>query len=608
VDAWRTGRRVAAEAAAPPKPLWKIPAFAVTLALCVIMVGNGVRPVSAQAREGKAARQVWVTRSTDDPLAVSPDGRYFAFTDWQTGDLAIRDMSTETNRRLTNTPGFQEAEAAVFSPDGSQIAFNWFTYKTGSSEELAIVPASGGAPRTIWSSKDSEEYVIPEAWSPDGKELLLMYVAPNRASRIVLMSVRDGSQRQLKSVGWQAFNARFSPDGKFIAYDFLPSASSSKADILALAVDGSSETTIVQNPANDTQPIWSPDGARILFLSDRTGHTDLWSVAVENGKPGREELVKSDVGPRTTFWMTRGGTLFYRVQGPGGPNIYSIALGPDMKVSSAPVLTVDSFVYSNGPPSISPNGEFLAYRSSRAGSSGVLVIRALKTGAEHIVSTSVPPIGIPRWFPDSRSVLVLSRVPQGPGLTLYRVDTATGKTERVSQISGNQPVFNLSPDGNSVYYTDGARLIRLDLANRRETELNQAEESSFYSISISPDGKQLAYLFWGRQTSSSIRIMPVAGGESREVFSSSPWADGSRYNAVSWTPDQKSLFVTAPKGGGGDNALWRVPVSGGPAESMGLSMPKLSAVGIHPDGKNLFFFSNDAGPTEVWALDNFLAK
>src|SRR5689334_3903547 len=80
VDAWRAGRRVAAEAAAPPKPLWKIPAFAVTLALCVIMVGNGVRPVSAQQAAKSLTARLLMTSSNPGigVDTVTSDGRLAA--------------------------------------------------------------------------------------------------------------------------------------------------------------------------------------------------------------------------------------------------------------------------------------------------------------------------------------------------------------------------------------------------------------------------------------------------------------------------------------------------------------------------------------------------
>src|SRR5580765_3503644 len=59
IDAWRASRKVAPEPAPPPQPLWKFPAFAVTLLLCLIMVGNGVRPQIASAQgEGIATRHI----------------------------------------------------------------------------------------------------------------------------------------------------------------------------------------------------------------------------------------------------------------------------------------------------------------------------------------------------------------------------------------------------------------------------------------------------------------------------------------------------------------------------------------------------------------------
>src|SRR5258708_1615621 len=59
IDSWRTSRRLAAEPT-PVRAFWRWPAFAVTMLLCLIMVGNGIRPVSAQQRgAAKAARQIW---------------------------------------------------------------------------------------------------------------------------------------------------------------------------------------------------------------------------------------------------------------------------------------------------------------------------------------------------------------------------------------------------------------------------------------------------------------------------------------------------------------------------------------------------------------------
>lgn len=603
INAWRASRKVVAEAPLV-RAFWRWPAFALTMLLCLIMVGNGVRLVSAQqAGAPKAARQVWVTRSSDDPLAVSPDGRFFAFTDWQTGDLAVRDMATGTNRRLTNTSGQQEAEAAVFSADGSQIAFNWFTYKEPHKEEILVIPVAGGSPRRLWSDKATGDYLVPQDWSPDGKQLLVMRGLPDRTGQLALLSVQDGSILPLKSFGWQRFNASFSPDGKLIAYD-SPRAGTSGSDIFVLAADGSRETPVVQN-GND--PVWSPDGSRLFFQSGRTGRNALWSIAFVNGKPGKEQLVKADLGScslcpggrRTFIWMTRSGTLYYRIPGEGGPNIYTAELGAGMKVSKSPVLVIDTFVNSNNEPFLSPDAEYLAYRSGSRG----LVIRTLATGEERVVTSHIPLRSGP-WFPDGRSVLITSNVPQGPDSNFYRIDVATGKAELAFRSPVN--AFSLSPDGKTVFYSEPFRLVRYDLETRHETELRKVDTviDSFYSVAVSPDGKQLAYVYWNGGPTHSIEIVPAAGGPFREVFRGSP----DRYGNLAWTPDGKYLLFTSSLGDDPKHALWRVPASGGQAEQTGLSMPGLNSVQVHPDGKRIFFVSNDTGPTEVWALENFLPK
>src|SRR6476660_5668148 len=79
IDAWRAGRKVAAEPS-PVRTLWRWPAFALTMLLCLIMVGNGVRPSAAQGTK-QAARQVWAGRVDEVNVqgSISADGRFLSF-------------------------------------------------------------------------------------------------------------------------------------------------------------------------------------------------------------------------------------------------------------------------------------------------------------------------------------------------------------------------------------------------------------------------------------------------------------------------------------------------------------------------------------------------
>jgi dipeptidyl aminopeptidase/acylaminoacyl peptidase len=152
------------------------------------------------------------------------------------------------------------------------------------------------------------------------------------------------------------------------------------------------------------------------------------------------------------------------------------------------------------------------------------------------------------------------------------------------------------------------RLVRFDLRTHRETELKGDEFS--IAVAVSPDSKQIAYLVQEQPGAESyLAVMPASGGPAREVFRGSPWNDASRYNTLAWTPDRRYLLFVRGTTGDGPNVLWRVPVSGGPAEQMGLTIPgKVKSPQIDPLGRQLFFSANENSPSEIWTLENFVSQ
>ena len=71
-----------------------------------------------------------------------------------------------------------------------------------------------------------------------------------------------------------------SPDGTQIAFSF-------KGDIYTVPTSGGRASQITTNPAHDTRPMWSPDGQKIAFASDRLGGMDIYIVDKEGGVPTR---------------------------------------------------------------------------------------------------------------------------------------------------------------------------------------------------------------------------------------------------------------------------------------------------------------------------------
>ena len=634
IDIWRAGRKVVAELP-PARPLWKIPAFAVTMALCLVMVGNGVRPVAAQ--QTQQSRRIWADALGGGADQISSDGRYLTFVDWDSGNLAVRDLKNGSVRPLTNSAGWKETypgyveRGSVVSPDGSQVAYAWWDYRTGHGD-LRVVPLHDTEPSggRVVRQNSEDASIWPFGWSPDGKEIFVERRLIDQTTQLSAVAVRDGGLRPLKSLGWLAAQARLSPDGHYIAYDRPADQGAPSSDIVLLASDGSAENVIVSHPAKDFSPMWAPDGNHVLFLSDRTGRTSLWSVRVQNGKAQSEaEMIKADVGPMLPLDITHDGTLYYMLAGKTR-NIQLAELNADLKISKPPVPAVERFLNYNFHPSWSPNGEFLAYYSAREGayqrplgpmapeSTTVLVIRSAKTGEERDIRLQLqvpayPVVAEPKWFPDGRSVLVTGWVSDRPGFGYFRVDVMSGKTALLHRPQGPQATglgpgrLDLTPDGRFIYYLDGG-LRRFDIQKNEDIEVRKLPLGAA-QIAISPDGKLIALAYRSEGAVGdpiSFYVAPIDGGEPRLLYTTRQGlSDDASTNTLTWARDQHYLLFG--KEGKSGSALWRLPVAGGEPEELALSIKGVfKTPRIHPDGRRMVYETIGSTADEVWALENFL--
>ena len=224
IDNWRASRKLAAEPA-PPKPIWRSPAFALTMQLGMITVGNGVRPASAQQSK-MSDRAVWTGPKVDMFGRVSPDGRFITYVDWvETGNLMVHDVIANSDRALTANviskkwPG--AAGFSTISPDGKQVAYAWNDYQQD-RQYLMIAALQGDGlpkPRQVFEASEDVRFLSPHDWSSDGKWVAVTINRKDGTGQIALAAVADGTLRVLKSVGWNVpEHVFFSPDGKYIAY------------------------------------------------------------------------------------------------------------------------------------------------------------------------------------------------------------------------------------------------------------------------------------------------------------------------------------------------------------------------------------------------------
>jgi dipeptidyl aminopeptidase/acylaminoacyl peptidase len=78
---------------------------------------------------------------------------------------------------------------------------------------------------------------------------------------------------------------RLSRDGRFVA---LVDRSAGPADIHVLSADGRQAHRVTEHPAEDREPVWSPDGRHLAFISNRFGAEALWAVAMDGAHPRGE--------------------------------------------------------------------------------------------------------------------------------------------------------------------------------------------------------------------------------------------------------------------------------------------------------------------------------
>jgi Tol biopolymer transport system component len=565
---------------------------------------------SAVHNSGIITRQVWAN-ALDTEGAPSPDGQFLSFVDWTTGDLAIRDLTTGENRRLTNKGPWSGSEDfaldSVFSPDGGQIAYAWYNSKDKNSWELRIVPAAGGpsSQRVLYRNGDMDGIRVFD-WSPDGKEILMLFRRKDRTHQIAMVSVTDGSVRILKTFDWRApFKMSLSPNGRDIAYDFPPKEDSPERDIYVLASDAGRERVLLQDPASDTFPVWSPDGSRIVFVSDRTGSNGVWVVPVADGKAtGQPELIKADVGPMMPMAFTRKRSLFYGLV-LRDTTVYVGALDSATGKLTGPLAAVTRpYTGNNFSADWSPDGRQLAYFSRRGLSQQpgamIICIRSSETGKERELVTRLAYIGGLRWSPNGRTMVIWGTDDRGKK-GIFEFDVLNGAIAPIVATGEDfrDPVWSL--DGHSLYYHSN-RVVARNRDTGQERELVAGPLGINY-MAMSRDGSKLALLVEHHEKRSmGIYVVPTTGGEAREILT---LPEGLSGLVLEWEPSGRNLIFARAK----NTELWRVSAEGGHPEKLDIGVNNAAWIRtfrFHPDGRHVAFTSGTGGKAEVWTLENFL--
>ncbi len=210
---------------------------------------------------------------------------------------------------------------------------------------------------------------------------------------------REG--KQLGTVGPIAGYASpwLSPDEKRVVFSSLEPQGGS--DIWVLELARGTPTRFTFDPAVEISPIWSPDGTRIVFSSDREGPMNLYQKAA-SGAGNDELLLKSDDLKAAVDWSADGRLILYQDVGPKTTfDLWVLPLSGDRK--PYPFLQTD-FAEQQG--RFSADGKWVAYTSNESGTSQVYVRSFLSSGGKWQISTNGG--AQPQWRRDGRELFYIS--------------------------------------------------------------------------------------------------------------------------------------------------------------------------------------------------------
>jgi Tol biopolymer transport system component len=291
-------------------------------------------------------------------------------------------------KRLTSPPESSSDDFPAFSPDGKTLAF----IRSGSlsSEDVYLISIGGGNLRRL-TANDGRIHSL--AWTAGGREIVF---SSNRGGPFSLwrVAVSGGTPEWVEAIGQNAYSPAISRQGNRLAYNvsFLDS------NIWRLDRSGS-PAKLISSTRQDHSPQFSPDGRRIVFVSDRSGSDEIWVCESDGSHP-----------VQLTFF-------------------------------DGPV---------NGTPRWSPDSRQIVFDARPAGNADIYVISA-EGGKPHPLTQELAHDVMPSWSRDGSSIYFCSN--RSGVYQVWKMPAAGGQAVQVTQQGGFE-AFE-SPDGKSLYYTKG---------------------------------------------------------------------------------------------------------------------------------------------------------
>ena len=384
-----------------------------------------------------------------------------------------------------------------------------------------------------------------------------------------------------------------SPDGQTLVVEVL-------GDLYLLERAGGEARPLTSGMAFDSQPVFSPDGSAIAFISDRDGGEDLWVLDLKQGQGAGEprqlsknaahmELASPTWSPdglgvtvSRSSWTLRTFELWH----------YPLAGGTGVRITQAKAKndTPTHERHNALGPSYDPSGQYIYYARRIGGFAynarlplWQVARRDLRSGSEDILTQAPGSAFRPQVSPDGRWLVYGTRHKQQTGLRIRDLGNGEDRwlaypvtrDEQESRFTRDLlPGYTFSPDSQSIVTTRAGQLIEVRLANREvtgidytvdvkqpvaqrlhfpyRTGLGPVKARVLSEPRLSPDGTSVVFATLGRvylhdfARSESVAISPA-----NQIAAMPTWSPDGRHVAyVTWDGEKGHLVRQRARAGG----------------------------------------------------------
>jgi Tol biopolymer transport system component len=534
---------------------------------------------------------------------VATDGQQAVYWDEARTTLLFGDVAGKNKRVVLQTKP-QQIPTVIVSPDFSMALLyfpgvpkpsHWAVIKTDGTgyRELPNLPAD----------------TARATWSWDNRFVLI-------GRTLKKVSIADGQIRELLPRGGAGV-AKFSPDGRFIAFDgpvdpvqVIPAQGGEPKVIAGTAILGD----------------WTRDGRFLMVAAGAGSDAELYAVPIQNGQPAGERVRIPAALPEdvTESWTTAGGVQILKTGATAGlvpPTFLPYWLSRNVIASLnnenhlGPWEPLDLIDGDSSLPAWSPDGRQIAYRAGGARTLPRAVrIRTLADGADrelfrersrNFVINCIWAVQRPNLYCGSADL-------EAQKTAVLSVPLNSGAAERIGSFDGGRILIRVSPDDRTLYMGAPGGLPGGGIGYA--WEIGTANEKELPRGIVSPGGRWVYGVDSFSAGRREIRIRPASDPEGwRHVADLSyPAPDPSEVvpTPVKVSPDD-NWVVYQNLDTDGKFALYRVSTSGGEPERLG-DYPTSDAgtfLVVSPDSRQFIVqFRVPHRPAEFWALENFLPK